>query len=91
MTARIITMSFFFGPSASEGTGSGFIYDEAGHIVTNFHVIAAIICPLSHVALSLILAACRPKEREFNNLHKYPLSRSLKLTIQFRTLFNRQP
>lgn len=39
ITARVITMSFFFGPSASEGTGSGFIYDEAGHIVTNYHVI----------------------------------------------------
>jgi len=37
------------------------------------------------------LSSKKPKEREFNNLHKYPLSRSLKLTIQFRTLFNRQP
>ena len=39
ITAQVITMNFFFGPSASEGTGSGFIYDEAGHIVTNYHVI----------------------------------------------------
>lgn len=39
ITARVITMSFFFGPSASEGTGSGFIYDESGHIVTNYHVV----------------------------------------------------
>ena len=39
ITARVITMNFFFGPSASEGTGSGFVYDEAGHIVTNYHVI----------------------------------------------------
>jgi S1-C subfamily serine protease len=39
ITAQIITMNFFFGPSASEGTGSGFVYDEAGHIVTNYHVI----------------------------------------------------
>lgn len=26
--------------SAPKGTGSGFIWDEAGHVVTNFHVIA---------------------------------------------------
>lgn len=39
ITTRVITMSFFFGPSASEGTGSGFIWDDDGHIITNFHVI----------------------------------------------------
>jgi S1-C subfamily serine protease len=39
ITTRVITMSFFFGPSASEGTGSGFVWDEVGHIVTNYHVI----------------------------------------------------
>ncbi len=39
ITAQVITMNFFFGPSASEGTGSGFVFDEAGHIVTNNHVI----------------------------------------------------
>jgi S1-C subfamily serine protease len=39
ITTRVITMSFFFGPSASEGTGSGFVWDKEGHIVTNYHVI----------------------------------------------------
>ena len=39
ITARVITVDFFFGPMPNEGTGSGFIYDEAGHIVTNYHVI----------------------------------------------------
>ena len=39
ITAQVVTMSFFFGPMPSEGTGSGFLYDNAGHIVTNFHVI----------------------------------------------------
>ena len=39
ITAQIITMDFFFGPSPSEGTGSGFVVDDAGHIVTNNHVI----------------------------------------------------
>ena len=39
ITTRVVTMNFFFGPTASEGTGSGFVWDEDGHIVTNYHVI----------------------------------------------------
>jgi S1-C subfamily serine protease len=39
ITARVTTMSFFFGAMPSEGTGSGFVYDQDGHIVTNNHVI----------------------------------------------------
>ncbi len=34
-----ITYDFFFNPVPQEGTGSGFIYDTEGHIITNFHVI----------------------------------------------------
>jgi S1-C subfamily serine protease len=39
VASEIMTMDFFFGPMASEGTGSGFVWDAAGHIVTNYHVI----------------------------------------------------
>jgi len=39
ITARVVTMSFFFGPTPSEGTGSGFVIDREGHIVTNYHVV----------------------------------------------------
>ena len=39
IASEIVTMDFFFGPMASEGTGSGFVWDDAGHIVTNYHVI----------------------------------------------------
>ena len=39
ITSRIIRMDFFGGLYPSEGTGSGFVIDKAGHIVTNFHVI----------------------------------------------------
>ena len=39
IASEIMTMDFFFGPMASEGTGSGFVWDDAGHIVTNYHVI----------------------------------------------------
>ena len=39
ITARIVTMDFFFGPTPREGTGSGFVVDDTGHIVTNNHVI----------------------------------------------------
>ncbi len=30
---------YFFNPVPQEGSGSGFVYDADGHIVTNFHVI----------------------------------------------------
>ena len=40
VASRVITMDLFFGPMASEGTGSGFVWDDQGHIVTNYHVIA---------------------------------------------------
>jgi len=39
ITARVITMDFFWGPMPSEGTGSGFVIDQQGHIVTNYHVV----------------------------------------------------
>ena len=39
ITTRVVTMDFFFGPTASEGTGSGFVYDKEGRIITNYHVI----------------------------------------------------
>ena len=31
--------SFFYREEAAQGSGSGFIWDEQGHVVTNFHVI----------------------------------------------------
>ncbi len=37
--SRTQAVSPFFGVQSSEGTGSGFFYDEAGHVVTNYHVI----------------------------------------------------
>jgi S1-C subfamily serine protease len=39
ITSRVMEMSFFFGPLPREGTGSGFVIDGEGHIVTNYHVI----------------------------------------------------
>jgi len=39
ITSRVIMMDFFFGPMPEEGTGSGFILDDEGHIVTNNHVV----------------------------------------------------
>lgn len=40
ITSRTQVFDFFRGPIPDEGTGSGFIYDAQGHIVTNHHVIA---------------------------------------------------
>jgi len=39
ITSRAYTYDFFFNVIPQEGTGSGFIYDKEGHIVTNFHVV----------------------------------------------------
>ncbi|RME35740.1 MAG: PDZ domain-containing protein, partial [Thermoflexia bacterium] len=39
ITTRIITYDFFMQPIPQEGTGSGFLYDDQGHIVTNYHVV----------------------------------------------------
>ncbi|MGQ9501842.1 MAG: trypsin-like peptidase domain-containing protein [Anaerolineae bacterium] len=39
ITSRVIMLDFFWGPLPREGTGSGFILDTAGHIVTNYHVV----------------------------------------------------
>lgn len=39
ITTRVITYDFFMQPVPQEGTGSGFLYDDQGHIVTNYHVV----------------------------------------------------
>jgi S1-C subfamily serine protease len=39
ITSVTYAFDFFFNPVPQEGTGSGFIYDEQGHIITNYHVI----------------------------------------------------
>ena len=39
ITSQVITVDFFYGPTPSEGTGSGFVLDKEGHIVTNYHVV----------------------------------------------------
>jgi S1-C subfamily serine protease len=40
ITSQAVTLDFFFGAVPSEGTGSGFILDKLGHIVTNYHVVS---------------------------------------------------
>lgn len=39
ITSRTQGFDWFRGPTTEEGTGSGFLYDRRGHIVTNFHVV----------------------------------------------------
>jgi S1-C subfamily serine protease len=39
ITNRSYAYDFFFNAVPQEGTGSGFVYDTEGHIVTNYHVI----------------------------------------------------
>ena len=39
VTSVTYAYDFFFNPVPQEGSGSGFLHDEEGHIVTNYHVI----------------------------------------------------
>ncbi|OIO93780.1 MAG: hypothetical protein AUK03_07765 [Anaerolineae bacterium CG2_30_64_16] len=39
ITTQVLRSSFFWGPVPEEGSGSGFLWDAEGHIVTNFHVV----------------------------------------------------
>lgn len=39
ITTQILRSNFFWGAVPEEGSGSGFLWDRAGHIVTNYHVI----------------------------------------------------
>ncbi len=39
ITTQVLRQSFFFGLIPEEGSGSGFVYDHGGHIITNYHVV----------------------------------------------------
>ncbi|MGB4801033.1 MAG: trypsin-like peptidase domain-containing protein [Anaerolineae bacterium] len=39
ITSRVVVRSFFFSAYPEEGSGSGFVWDAQGHIVTNYHVV----------------------------------------------------
>jgi S1-C subfamily serine protease len=39
IVTRTMQYDFFFNPVAVEGAGSGFLIDEQGHILTNYHVV----------------------------------------------------
>ena len=39
ITSRILVRDFFMGVTPQEGTGSGFVIDKEGHVITNNHVI----------------------------------------------------
>lgn len=40
ITSTALVFDFFYGAVPQQGQGSGFILDKAGHILTNYHVIA---------------------------------------------------
>jgi S1-C subfamily serine protease len=40
IVVTVMGTDFFMNPTPQEGSGSGFVYDEEGHIVTNAHVVA---------------------------------------------------
>lgn len=40
IVTTVLQYDFFFNVAPSEGAGSGFVIDEQGHILTNYHVVA---------------------------------------------------
>jgi S1-C subfamily serine protease len=40
ITSRVVAYDFFYGAYSQDGQGSGFVIDKAGHVLTNYHVIA---------------------------------------------------
>lgn len=41
ITTQVLRSNFFWGAIPEEGSGSGFLWDAEGHIVTNYHVVEA--------------------------------------------------
>lgn len=39
ITTQNVQLNSWFEPAVSQGAGSGFVWDTAGHVVTNFHVV----------------------------------------------------
>lgn len=39
ITTQVLRSDFFWGSTQEEGSGSGFLWDDQGHIVTNYHVV----------------------------------------------------
>jgi putative serine protease PepD len=39
IVTRAVQYNWFFGPEPVEGAGSGFVIDDRGHILTNYHVV----------------------------------------------------
>ncbi|MCU1272249.1 MAG: DegP2 peptidase [Acidobacteriaceae bacterium] len=53
VTSKAVAFDFFYGLVPQEGQGSGFIIDRAGHVLTNYHVIADAVSSRGQVEVTL--------------------------------------
>src|SRR5438046_4496387 len=53
VTSKAVAFDFFYGLVPQEGQGSGFIIDKAGHVLTNYHVIADAVSSRGQVEVTL--------------------------------------
>jgi S1-C subfamily serine protease len=65
IVTRTQTRDFFYGIISQEGTGSGFVYDTAGHIVTNYHVVE------NAQELDIVLSSGDPVPAEVVGVDRY--------------------
>ncbi|NPA26662.1 MAG: trypsin-like serine protease [Chloroflexi bacterium] len=77
ITTRTYTYTFFWEIVPQEGTGSGFVWDTQGHIVTNYHVVAGaqhiiVALPEGHQSQAEVIGIDPPNDLAVLRLRETP-------------------